>query len=154
LPVIAELRLHQVVVGSRSHSEVRREPAVSQMQAAISSQRIGLVTVDLGDATEQGALQQYDARIAFRGRGDAEVLALAKARGYIVGSDDRALRSAALVDCAGGSATAVDILRWAVLEGRLSVRDAVALLQRLDVIDSVRLQVQREGIDVVDLFGS
>ena len=55
------------------------------------------MTIDLGDAVEQEVLQRYDALIPFRSRGDAEVLALAKARGYIVESDDQAVRSAALV---------------------------------------------------------
>jgi hypothetical protein len=152
LSVVSSLQLHRVVVGSRADSEVVRDPAAAQLRAALATGSVTREAVDLAIATEQTALAGYDARPAFRGRGDAEVLALAVTRGYIVGSDDRPMRSFAAADCGGRVASSVDILRWAVRESRMSVADAVALLERLDVADSARAQAARQRKTLVDLF--
>src|SRR5258708_11343858 len=111
LTVVTSLRLHRIVVGARAAGEVTSDPASAQLRLALGNGELVSEGVDLSNAAEQAAFVTYDTRPAFRGRGDAEVLALASARGYIVGSDDRAVRSSAKADCVGGVASSVDLLR-------------------------------------------
>ncbi len=153
LSVVTELQVHSVVIGSRTRTEIVRDPAARELGKAIELGSMKEVSVDLYVAAEQAALQKYDQRIAFRGRGDAETLALASCRGYVLGSDDRAVRSTATADLGRGfTASTLDFLRWATAEARLSVPDAVALLTSLDVGPQVIRAAASQGKTPEDLF--
>ena len=95
LSVVTELQQHRLCIASRAVAEVIREPAASALRAAVSAGRIAVESADIENAAEQQALARFDARPAFRNRGDAEVLALAVARGYLLASDENAVRHAA-----------------------------------------------------------
>jgi hypothetical protein len=84
------------VTCERAVKEVVRPPACNRVQAAIDDGWLSLVSIDLETDAERLALLEFDAQPAFRGRADAEVLALAKERGFTVGSDDRRVRREAL----------------------------------------------------------
>jgi predicted nucleic acid-binding protein len=143
----------RVVMTARSRSEVAKPPAETSLDSAVHSGGIGIEAVDLDNPVEQTALVRFDSRPAFRNRGDAETLALAVTRGYILGSDDRAVRSAAVAEIGQlRLAGTVDFLRWAVLDLRLTANEAAALLPKLDTGDGIILQVTRRGMTILDLF--
>jgi hypothetical protein len=85
----------RVAIGARARVEVARDPAAGQLRAAIEDGSLSVAAIDLGVPAEASALADFDRRPAFRGRGEAEVLALARSRGYAVGSDERAVLTAA-----------------------------------------------------------
>jgi predicted nucleic acid-binding protein len=153
LGVVTSLQAHRILVSARSLGEVTKAPAHTALHAALAAGTIAVESIDLEDAAEQGALARFDARIAFRNRGDAEVLALAVSRGYIVASDDRAVRSAAIAEVgATRLAGTVDFLKWAVSEGRLEKAQALTLLGTLDVGAGIIVQVAARGQVLDDLF--
>lgn len=153
LDLIDTLQLHRVCVSARARSEVVRDPACAAMEASIAAGRLCAERIDVQNPAEQESLQRFDARPAFRGRGDAEVLALAESRAYIVGSDERAMRSA--VVAAWGAqrlAGTADFIVWAVREGRLLAEQAESVLGELDSGARILGQLRREGRDVQDLL--
>lgn len=153
LDLIETLRLDCVCVSARARTEVVRDPARAAMEASIAAGRLRVEAIDLENPVEQEAIQAYDARPAFRGRGDAEVLALAASRAHIVASDERAMRSAVLA--AWGShrlAGTADFIVWAVREGRLGAGEAEDTLAQLDSGARVLAQMKREGRTVHDLI--
>lgn len=123
------------------------------MEASIASGRLCVESIDVEDPAEQEALRAYDARPAFRGRGDAEVLALAACRAYIVASDERAIRATVLAEWGPNRlAGTADFIVWAVREGRLAAGDAEEVLSQLDSGARVLAQLKREGRTVRDLL--
>jgi len=151
--LIDTLQLDRICVGARARTEVVRDPALAAMEASIASGRLSLGTVDVENPTEQGALRSYDARPAFRGRGDAEVLALAASRGYIVASDERAIRATVIAEWGlNRLAGTADFIVWAVREGRLGAADAEEVLSQLDSGAHVLAQLKREGRTLRDLL--
>lgn len=151
--LIDTLREDRVCVSARARSEIMRDPARAAMEASIASGRLCAEQIDVENPAEQEALQRYDARPAFRGRGDAEVMALADTRAYIVASDERAIRSA--VVAAWGAqrlAGTADFIVWAVREGRLLVDQAESVLAELDSGSRILGQLRREGRNVKDLI--
>lgn len=155
LDLIDTLQPHRVCVSARARSEVVRDPARAAMEASIAAGRLCVEAIEVENPAEQEALQTYDARPAFRGRGDAEVLALAASRGYIVASDERAMRSAVLgawgPDRLAGTA---DFIVWAVREGRLDDGDAENTLAQLDSGARVLAQLKREGRTIHHLIAA
>jgi predicted nucleic acid-binding protein len=155
LDLVDALRLERVCVSVRAQSEVVRGTARASMEASIAAGRLGVEAIDVENPAEQEALQLYDARPAFRGRGDAEVLALAATRGYIVASDERAIRSAVLA--AWGPhrlAGTADFIVWAVREGRLLIDHAESTLAQLDSGPRILAQLRREGRELKDLVAT
>lgn len=153
LDLVDMLRLDRVCVSARARTEVVRDPARAAMEASIAAGRLRVEAINLENPVEQEAIQAYDARPAFRGRGDAEVLALAASRAYIVASDERAMRSAVLA--AWGPlrlAGTADFIVWAVREGRLDAGDAEDTLGQLDSGARVLARLKREGRTVHDLI--
>lgn len=134
LAIVSGLRLHRVVIAERAAGEVTRPPASTALSHEIGRGTIIVETIDISDAGEQGALARFDAMPAFRNRGDAQVLALATARGYLVGSDDDAVRRVAFAELGVARlAGTLDFLKWAVVEGRIATSEALTLLPTLDV---------------------
>lgn len=153
LDLIDTLRLDAVCVSARARTEVVRDPARAAMEASIAAGRLVVEAIDLANPVEQDALRVYVARPAFRGRGDAEVLSLAASRAYLVGSDERAMRTAVLA--AWGPqrlAGTVDFIVWAVREARLAADRAEETLAKLDSGGRVLAQLKREGRTLRDLI--
>lgn len=152
LDVLTQLAEHRVVIAARALAEVRRLPASAAIRAAISAGEIALESVDLDASDESRMLAHFDARAAFRGRGEAEVLALAATRGYIVGSDERAvLRVARERWGAERTAGILDVLIWAIREERLTIAEADALLRQLDVGPGIVKRMIKLGRNLRDL---
>lgn len=152
LEVLDELRLDRVCVSARARSEVVRDPAQAALEASIVARRLCIETINMDEPGEQEALQRYDARPAFRGRGDAEVLALAASRGYLVASDERAVRSVVLAEWGRARlAGTADFVVWAIREGRLSIEEAERTLAQLDSGAHVLARLRREGRLLKDL---
>lgn len=154
LSLIDELQLDNVAVSARARAEVERDPARAAMEASIAAGRLSVVRIDLDIPAEQDALRDFDARTAFRGRGEAEVLALAMTRGYGLASDERAVRAAARkhLDPTRIAGTA-DFIAWAVREGRLKASDAEGVLGQLDSGAAVLAKLQRQGRALIDIIG-
>ena len=154
--IVAELRAHPLCIGVRTRSEVIRDPARAALDAAIQSGRIAVESIDLSQPREQSALATFDSRPAFRNRGDAEVLALAVCRQYIVASDETAVRSTAAAELGSTSRVAgtLDFLRWAVHERRLPLSDASRVLSALDCGPALLSQLLRRGQSLSDLLGT
>jgi len=153
LGVVTEMAAHHVVLAGRAHGEVLRPPASEEVGQAIQSGTLRLACVDPEIEAEQEALVRFDGASRFHGRGEAEVLALAASRGWIVGSDEIAVRRF-VRDTLGPDRIAgtMDILRWAVREERMTVGDAVSLLDRLDVGPSLVRQIRASGHEPEDLL--
>jgi len=152
LDIIDELQQDEVCISVRARSEVVRDPARFALESSIASAHISVASIDIANPTEQQALQQYDARPAFRGRGDAEVLALGASRGYVVASDEHAIRSIVIGERGGKHiAGTLDFIVWAVREGRLAIVDAELALSRIDSGSRVLAQSQRGGRTLSDL---
>lgn len=153
LDLIDGLQAHPVGVSTRVRGEVSRDPARGQMEASIAAGRLTNVEIDLENAGEVEALARYDGRMAFQNRGDAEVLALAACRGYLVASDERAVRSVVVSERgSGGVAGTLDFVRWAVVEGRLAIGDADSILRRLDSGPQILAQIAARGQRLSDLI--
>jgi predicted nucleic acid-binding protein len=153
LDLIAGLRLDSVCVSARARAEVVRDPARAAMEASIAAGRLSVISIDLDNAAEQDALRDFDARPAFRGRGDAEVLALAACRGYIVASDERAMRSVVREQWgAQRLAGTADFVVWAVREGRIEIGEAEYVLAQLDSGAAVLSALERQGRTLGDFI--
>lgn len=153
LDLIDGLQLDSVCVSARARVEVVRDPARVAMEASIAAGRLSVVSIDLENPAEQDALRDFDARPAFRGRGDAEVLALAACRGYTVASDERAVR--AVVRERWGNqrlAGTADFIVWAVREGRIEVAEAECALAQLDSGGAVLAELRRLGRTLRDFI--
>ena len=149
LSVIEDLRLHSVCIAARAAGEVIREPGHGALQRAIAARRVTLETIDLEIDAEQQALARFDSRPAFRNRGEAEVLALALTRGYIVASDENAVRKSARNELGPSRVVGtIDLLRWAVRENRLSVAAAAQTLSELDSGQRILSVFAQQGLDV------
>lgn len=138
----------RVVISARAEGEVARPPARSELDRALDAETIEVEGIDLDDPREQEALTRYDEKPAFRGRGDAEVLALATSRGYVVASDDQAIRRQVIRDLGPDRiAGTLDLVVWAVRDGRLSRTDAQEFLRTCDVgaalLEALRQKGQR-----------
>jgi predicted nucleic acid-binding protein len=143
----------RLCVSGRARTEVNRDPARMLMEASIAAGRLAVHAVDLANAAEQEALRRYDARPAFRNRGDAEVLALASSRGYMVASDERAIRSAVHNELGTQRlAGTADFIVWAVREGRLQLEAAERLLHEIDSGKRILRQLRQSGKMFSDLL--
>lgn len=153
LQVISELQAHEVVTCPRVVREVTRPPAVTALNDAVAHGDIELTSIDPEVPRQQNALRRFDAMPAFRDRAEAEVLALAKSRNMIVASDENAVRRTARRELGRERvAGTLDFLVWAVREGRLTVRDAEDLLDRLDVGEAIARRIRNEGRTFGDLL--
>lgn len=145
-------RPRRIVIGDRARDEVERRPAKTQLEEAVRNGSIDVEAVDLDDPEEQNALARYDGMPAFEGRGDAEVIALAVSRGYIVGSDDRAIRRQVRRDLGPERiAGTLDLVVWAVRDGRLDLDSALAFLKACDVGPAVLEALEAQGKNLEDL---
>ncbi len=151
--IVAQLRRHRVTISRRAAAEVTRPPALDQLNSAIEHGLVAVEQIDLDAGDEQEALARFDNSPRFRGRGDAEVLALAISRGWIVGSDETAVRRAAQSEIgAARVAGSLDFLRWAVIERRITTAQAVALLGRVDVGSGLLQRIEASGQTPEELF--
>ena len=147
LDVLTRAYGYRVVMAGRAHAEVRKPPSSTALAAEVEAGLVVVESVDLGDAAEAAALARYDGRPAFRGRGEAEVLTLAAARGYLIVSDENPVLMAALTDLGPGRAlTSGAMLKLAVGQGRLSAAEAEALLPSLDVAPIIQSALTRLGM--------
>lgn len=92
LNLLASTPTRRTVIPPHSAREVSRPPASVALADAIARGLIASEAIDVDDAAEQDAFREANEAPAFRDRGDAEVLALARSRRWILGSDDTALR--------------------------------------------------------------
>lgn len=152
LELVTGIEGYEVVIASRAIGEVRRPPASRSLRAALEERRIRSTAIDLSVAGEQDALARFDAMPAFRGRGDAEVLALAVSRGYAVGTDERAIRRVVKAELTPRHlVSTLDVLVLAVRQGRMSARKAVRLLERIDVGPAYAKRMKDAGLAFEDL---
>lgn len=153
LGILTGLRRHRVAIAATALAEIRRPPASEAVRQAIHRGEIGVEAIDTGVPAELAALARFDARAAFQGRGEAEVLALAATRGFLVGSDERAVLSAARLEFgAARAASTLDVLIWAVRERRLTLVEADGLLHRLDTGPGILRVLARQGRRLADLI--
>jgi predicted nucleic acid-binding protein len=151
--VESSVAVDQVLTTLRVVREVTRPPAVTALQRAIEDGSVGTTSIDMTLPAEQDALVRFDRVPAFRGRGDAEVLAVAVERGYLICSDDPAVRRSATAELGRGRvAGSLDILVWAVSEKRLSVQDAEQLFHRLDVAPGLESAMKKRGVSLAELL--
>lgn len=152
LDLLTDLRTVDVAIGARAFGEVVRDPAASLLRAAVAAGSLQVVSIDLDDAEEVAVLARFESMPAFRGRGDAEVLAIAESRGCLVGSDEEAiLRTVRRSPAIGGFVSSLDLLVWAIREGRISVEEAEGLIGRLDIGARIRARLDRQGRSLADL---
>jgi hypothetical protein len=157
LDLLTDLARYRVAVPVLVRQEVRRDPARAALLAAISAGRIEVLEPDLSVEAEVRALAEYDGRDAFRGRGEAQLLALARVRGLVVCSDERRVQRAAADDPAIGSGRVVNglaLLRAAVRERRLTVAEAGAVLPSLDFAAASMRTLAHRGIALGDYLAS
>lgn len=142
----------RILIGDRARAEVERPPAKVQLEEALRTGEVEIESINLENTTEQEALARYDAMPAFRDRGDAEVIALAVTRGYIVGSDDQAIRKQVRKDLGPKRiAGTLDIVVWAVRDGRMTVADATGFLEACDVGPAILRALEAQGVALEDL---
>lgn len=152
LDLVTGIRGYQVAIGARSRAEVSRDPARRLVQEAISSGALVVAGIDLAIPAEVAALADFDRRPAFKGRGEAEVLALARIRGYAVASDERAVLTAARAEAGSGPAfSSLELLVLAVRESRLDLASANALVGKLDTGRQIVRYLQNRGVSLQDL---
>jgi hypothetical protein len=150
--LILDLERQAVAIGARASREVVRDPARTRVRSAIEAGALPVESVDLSDPRELSTLRRYDSMAAFQGRGEAEVLAVAEVRGCLVGSDDAAvLRAAVASSGIPGVVTSLDLIVWAVREGRITLRQSEELIDRLDIGPWIRKRLERAGHDLADL---
>lgn len=155
LDIVASLGSHRIAIASRAAGEVRRPPASLELARCLDDGSIEKVAIDPYVAAEQDALVRFDASARFRGRGDAEVLAIAAARGWIVGSDELAIQRVALQEFGPRRlAGTLDFLRWAVIESRVTVAEAVGTLNRLDVAPTLLRRIRDAGLTPEAVLGA
>lgn len=152
LDLVSSLQSRRVIIAERARKEVKRPPASIELDTAIEEGTIEVESIDLEVEREQEALTRYDGRAAFRGRGDAEVIALASVRGYVVGSDDAAVRRTVRRDLGNARvAGTLDILVWAMRDDRISSEDAQRFLEDCDVGSMIVEALEARGIRLSDL---
>lgn len=155
LDLVIDLRCHDVTIAQRAMKEVTRQAARDELESAVGQAKLRVESIIPEVPGDQEALARFDSSPRFRGRGDAEVLALAAARGWIVGSDDVAVRRVAVEAFGPGRvAGTLDFLRWAVSEGRLTLREGVERLQGLDVGPGLLRRLQRQRMSVEEVLGA
>lgn len=143
----------RIVIGARARDEVERPPAKIELEEALRSGEVEVESVDLDNPEEQEALARYDAMPAFHDRGDAEVIALAVTRGYIVGSDDQAIRRQVRNDLGPARiAGTLDVVVWAVRDGRMTTEAAMEFLEACDVGPALLEALEAQGRTVEDLL--
>lgn len=153
LDLLTGLSSRRIVVAERAKGEVVRPPARTALERALDAGELETESIDLEVPHEQKALARYDDRPAFRGRGDAEVIALGASRGYIVGSDERAIRRTVRRDLGRNrTATTLDFLVWAVREERLTIEEASAFLHSCDVDPHYVARLRQDGKTLQDLL--
>lgn len=146
LSVITGLTSHHLLTSISVIKEVIKPPAADAVRDAAERGLLETVGINLHDDAESAALRRFDALAAFRGRADAEVLALSVSRGYVVCSDDPALVSCARGELGrDGVAGSLDLLIWAIRDGRLGVREATKLLGELDVGPELARRLSKAG---------
>lgn len=151
-PKIVTTGPRRVVIGNRVREEVERPPATTRLDEAVQEGRVDVEAIDLDDPEEQEALARYDGMPAFERRGDAEVIALAVSRGYIFGSDDRAIRRQVRRDLGPERiAGSLDLVVWAVRDGRLELDRALAFLEACDVGPALLRALEDQGTSLEDL---
>lgn len=142
----------RIVIGARAREEVERPPARTELDEALREGEVEVESIDLDEPDEQDALARYDAMPAFRDRGDAEVIALAVTRGYIVGSDDQAIRRHVREDLGPTRiAGTLDVVVWAVRDGRMTLDDAMAFLRACDVGPALLVALDAQGRSLEEL---
>lgn len=152
LDLVLDLERHLVAMGARAAGEVVRDPARGLVRSAIDRGDLPVLSVDLEDREELSALIRYESVPAFRGRGEAEVLAIAVSRGHLVGSDDEAvLRVALPVPTIPGVVTSLDLIVWAIREERIDIRRAERLIDRLDIGPRIRDRLERLERNLAEL---
>ncbi|HEX7120684.1 MAG TPA: hypothetical protein VF212_17965 [Longimicrobiales bacterium] len=152
LSVITGLVDRVIITADRAQREVLKPPARDELASAIRDGLIRVEAIDLEVRGEAEALAAFDGRPAFRGRGEAEVLALAATRGYVVGSDEVAVRRVVSAELGPErSATSLDILIWAIRQGRFDLSAADRLLDELDVGPGIRRELERRELSLADL---
>lgn len=155
LGVLTDLQCYQVITCPRAIAEVTRPPASEAVRQAVHDGTICVESIDLTDPVEQANLQRFDSHPGFRGRADAEILALAVSRDHLICSDELAVRRAASAELGGQRvAGALDVLVWGVTEGRLTVEEADSLLVRLDVGPSLVERLKRKRRTFKDLLAN
>jgi predicted nucleic acid-binding protein len=153
LELLIEAPVGRVIVAARAFAEVKRPPARDLLRTAVSEDRIHREAIDLERQAEQEAFARFNGRPAFRNRGEAEVLALALTRNYIVGSDERPVQTAAIQELGRQRvAGSLDILIWALRDRRLSLAEAEALVDELDSGDGIRRLLGTNGKRLRDLL--
>lgn len=153
LDVLTQLGIHTVATCPRVVREVVKPPADSAVRDAVDNGRIHLVQLDPEDPGEQETLRRFDGMPAFRGRADAEVLALAVSRELIVASDEARIRSAVRSELGSDHmAGTLSFLVWAVRERRVSLNAAESLLRRLDSEPQVSKWLSARGQTLRDLI--
>jgi hypothetical protein len=151
LDLILDLERHAVAIGARASREVVRDPARTRVRTAIEAGVLPVESVDMKDPHELSELRRYDSMPAFRGRGEAEVLAIAEVRGCLVGSDDAAVLRAALASSGiPGVVTSLDLIVWAIRERRITLRQADGLIGQLDIGPRIRKRLEHAGRDLAD----
>jgi hypothetical protein len=153
LGLLTNLRRHRIAIPPVALGEVQKPPARDRLLRAVRAGQIAVETLDLDLASERDALADFDSRPAFRGRGEAEVLAIARSRGYLVGSDERAVAAVVRQEFgAGRIAGTIDILVWAVREERLTSAEAELLLSQLDTGSGILKILKRTATSFHDLL--
>jgi len=154
LSIITELSKHDLSIPKTVVSEVQRPPAKLHLRQALDSGAITEVQIDLSLPLEQDALLKYSRSMRFYGKGEAEALALAASRHWVVGSDELAVRRLAEQEFGQARvAGTLDFLIWSVQEERLTLNDAVGLLPRLDIGASLLNRIAQAGQTAEGLLG-
>lgn len=153
LDLITGLKAWEPVTSGRVLGELTKPPG-ADVRALVDAGAIGRTALDPENPEEQAALVRFDAEPAFRGRADAEVLALFETRkGFLLASDDGTMRARArTMGAKQRVAGTLDILVVAVREGRASITDVEALLPTLDIGPALERQIQAAGIRLAELI--
>lgn len=153
LDVVASLHQYDVLIAARASAEVLRKPARAELDEALRRRTISLVSIDTSVTAEIDALVHFDAMSAFRGRGDAEVLALAASRDLLVGSDDISVQRWVRehLGCRR-LLSSLDVLVLATRENQLTLAAANRLLERLDVGPRYGAMLKTSGKTIQDLL--
>lgn len=147
LALLSSTADRRIVVPPRSAAEVAKPPASLALQQALRENSIGLEAINVEEVAAQRAFLRFNTMPAFRDRGEAEVLALADSRTWMLGSDDEAVRRVAARQFGRDRLTgSLDFLVWAVREKRLTLRDARELLDQLDVGVELQRRMAAAGV--------
>ena len=147
LDIVAGIPGIRVVIAARALAEVKKQPAKDMIAKAIRNNLIAVASISLEDPAEAAALATYDGDHRFRETGEAEVLALAVARRYVGGSDEHIVREAAEAALGKGYALqTVNLMKIAVVDGRLTVDEAVSVFESMDVAPTYMRALARLGM--------